>query len=349
MDFSLLLNNLLSPAILFFMLGMLATLVKSDLAIPPAAGKFLSMYLLFSIGYVGGVELRATGWSGQMLGTLAAGVVMSCLVPVWSFAILRRWLEPANAAAAAACYGSVSAVTFLTAANFLETKGVPFSGHMVAAMAIMESPAIVTAVLLYRSSLRTPSLAPALAPSPAQPHAPSAHDTQHSPGGWKSMAHEALFNGAVFLLLGSLAIGMITGEAGFKALKPVVKDPFKGLLCFFLLDMGMIAAKRLGDLRAAGLGVWSFSLIAPLLHASLGIAIAFMLKLSPGDALLFAVLCGSASYIAVPAAMPLCIPQANPSVYVAMSLAMTFPLNITLGIPLYLAIIERLWSLRPPG
>jgi hypothetical protein len=333
-DPSLVVENLASPPILFFMLGMAATAVRSDLAIPPQAAKFLSIYLLFSIGFHGGVELRSSGLDTQIILTLATGAIASFVFPLWSYALLRRRLNPADAAAAAACYGSISAVTFLTAVSFLESRDIAFSGHMVATMAIMESPAIIAGVMLYRRFTQEPGAAAGSLGAPM-------------PGGWGKMVHEAMFNGAVLLLLGSLVIGALTGSEGWAALKPVVKDPFKGVLCLFLLDMGIVAAKRLGDMKRSGATVWLFALIAPLLHGMIGILLASALGLGTGDALLMAVLCGSASYIAVPAAIQMSIPMANPSIYVSMSLALTFPLNITLGIPLHMLIIQSLWGTTP--
>jgi hypothetical protein len=205
---------------------------------------------------------------------------------------------------------------------------------MVATMAIMESPAIIAGVMLYRRFTQEPGAAAGSLGAPM-------------PGGWGKMVHEAMFNGAVLLLLGSLVIGALTGSEGWAALKPVVKDPFKGVLCLFLLDMGIVAAKRLGDMKRSGATVWLFALIAPLLHGMIGILLASALGLGTGDALLMAVLCGSASYIAVPAAIQMSIPMANPSIYVSMSLALTFPLNITLGIPLHMLIIQSLWGTTP--
>lgn len=326
MDLGLLTQNLLSPPILFFALGIAATLLRSDLDLPAAVTRALSIYLLMSIGIHGGVELAATGLSVRTVATLAVAVAASALLPVGAYAILRRRLDPANAAAIAACYGSVSVVTFVTAVGFLERAGIPTSGVMVAAVALMESPAIITGVLLGRRGMAK------LAPVDGAP--------ERAPA--RSVLREALTNGAVVLLLGSLLIGYATNERGWTALKPFVKDPFQGLLCLFLLDMGLVAAKRLRDLRRSGPALLAFALVAPIVQASIGVACAWMLGLSVGDGMLLGVLFGSASYIAVPAAVRIALPQANPSLFVPMALAVTFPLNITFGLPLYLLMAQRM-------
>jgi len=325
MDASLLLGNLLTPPILLFMVGMAATLLRSDLDIPQPITRGLSLYLLFSIGMHGGVELSRSGFQPSALLPLGAGVLASALLPVAAFAVLRRRLGPDDAAAIAATYGSISAVTFITASSFLEDQGVAFGGHMVAAMALMESPAILVGVLLARRF--------------------GADSASGAAGrAWGPLLREALLNGPVFLLLGSLLVGFVTGEEGWAAVKPFAHDPFRGVLCLFLLDMGLIAARRLDALRTSGLFLSGFALIVPLLAAALAIAAAALMRLAPGDALLFTVLCASASYIAVPAALRVALPRANPSLYLPMSLAVTFPFNIALGIPLYYSVIDALWS-----
>ncbi len=323
MDFSFAVGNLLSPPILFFFLGMLAILVRSDLEIPSPIPKILSLYLLFAIGFKGGVGLAAGGFQMQIVVALGATTVMATVVPLYAFFILRRRLSVADAAAIAATYGSISAVTFITAAAFLEKLSIPYGGYMVAAMALMESPAIIVAVVLYR--IRS-------------------IDRSGSDFSWSELWREAFFNGSVFLIMGSLVIGVVSSEAGAKALKPFTSDIFTGVLCFFLLDMGIVAAKRLGDLKRAGVFLTAFGILLPLVNAAIAIPLAYALGLSRGDAFLFTILCASASYIAVPAAMRLSIPEANPSLYVPMSLAITFPFNIIAGMPLYLAVINRIWS-----
>ena len=323
MDWSLIAGNLLTPPILFFVLGMAATLLRSDLEIPQAMTRAMSLYLLFAIGMHGGVELAAAGFSFAALKPLAAGILASALFPLATFALLRRRLGAADAAAIGATYGSISAVTFVTACSFLEVRGLAWSGNLVAAMALMESPAILVGVLLARR---------------AGVGAESGGD------GGRGLLREAFLNGPVFLLIGSLVIGVLSGEKGWESVQPFAYAPFKGVLCLFLLDMGLIAARRLGALRESGPLLLAYAVGAPLVHATLAIGVAFALDLRPGDALLFTVLCASASYIAVPAAVRSALPQANPSLFLPMSLAMTFPFNITLGIPLYMAAIEALWS-----
>ena len=325
MSASLVLQNLLAPPILFFLLGMAATWLGSDLSIPQPIARFLSLYLLFAIGMHGGVELATSGIGLRAALSLGAAVILAFAVPLWSFFVLRLRLDVPNAAAVAATYGSISAVTFVTAGSFLDDLGVRWGGHMVAAMALMESPAIVVGVLLARWFSK---------PDRARGGAQGTTS--------REVLREAFLNGAVFLLLGSLVIGAVTGSKGWEAVRPLAELPFKGVLCIFLLDMGLVAAKRLRDLRSSGPFLVSFALAAPPIHAILGIFVALLLGLDRGDALLLAVLTGSASYIAVPAAMRLSIPEANPSVYVSMALAVTFPFNIAIGIPLYLAVIDAL-------
>jgi uncharacterized protein len=317
----LILANLLSPPILFFFLGAMATLVRSDLEIPQPLPKFFSLYLLLAIGFKGGVELAHGSLTRDVVVALVAAMVMAAAVPVWTFFVLRRRLPVADAAAIAATYGSISAVTFITAAAFLQSLGIPYGGHLVAAMALMESPAIVIGVLFYRLS-----------------GAGSARID------WKELSRDAFLNGSVFLIMGSLVIGAVTGERGAEALAPFTNEIFKGMLCFFLLDMGLVAARRVHDLRRAGWFLGGFAVVVPMVNAVIAIGVARLSGMGVGDALMFTVLCASASYIAVPAAMRLAVPEANPSIYVSMSLGITFPFNIIAGIPAYLAIIESLWS-----
>lgn len=335
MDASLILSNLLTPAILCFVLGMAATLVRSDLEVPQPVSKALSLYLLFSIGMHGGVELSQAGLSISALAPLAVGVAASALLPIASFAILRRRLGSADAAAVAATFGSVSVVTFISACAYLEDRGTQWSGHMVAAMALMESPAILVGVLLARR-------AGGAIGAVGAPGAPVASATPAS--SVKTILHEAFLNGPVLLLLGALAIGLLTGEKGWKSVEPFAHAPFKGVLCLFLLDMGIVAARRLGGLRESGAFLAVYAIGAPLVHAAIGIVAARALGMPPGDALLLCVLLASASYIAVPAALRIALPDANPGVYVPMALALTFPFNIALGIPLYMSVIERVWA-----
>lgn len=324
MDTSLLLFNILNPPVLFFFSGVLAKLVKSDLEIPAPLPKLFSLYLLMAIGFKGGYEIAESGFTNEIALTLATSVAMACLIPIYSFFILRLRLDVYNAAAIAAAYGSISAVTFVTAGSFLNKLGIDFGGHMVAALALMESPAIIVGLLLVRMHATKPQGSESMS--------------------WKELLREAFLNGSVFLLMCSLVVGLLTGEAGWSKMKPFVEDLFYGALAFFLLDMGLVSAKRLSDLRKAGSFVIGFSVLMPVFNAVLGILIARFLGINVGNALLFAVLCASASYIAVPAAMRMSVPEANPSIYISMALALTFPFNIVVGIPVYLEIIKQIWG-----
>jgi hypothetical protein len=246
---------------------------------------------------------------------------MSVLVPLAAFFFLKRKMDVPNAAAVAAAYGSVSAVTFIAAVSFLGQLGIPFSGHMVAAMALMESPAIIVGIALARL----------LGPQ------------REARFQWKPLLHDAFCNGSVLLLMGSLLIGILTGAKGGESLAPFTNDLFKGMLCLFLLDMGIVSGRQLSGIRKLGALPVGFATLVPFVNALLGIGLAWVIGLDQGDALIFAVLCASASYIAVPAAMRLALPEANPGLYVTMALALTFPFNIVLGLPCYMAIISKLW------
>jgi hypothetical protein len=326
MDMSLITSNILSPPVLFFFLGMLAVFVKSDLEIPPPLPKLFSLYLLFAIGFKGGIELIKSGVGQDVLLIITAAILMACLVPVYTFFILKIRLDVYNAAAIAATFGSISAVTFITASSFLDELGIEFGGYMVAALALMESPAIIVGLLLVKRFTA------------------NTNEDGSSDFSWSEVLQEAFFNSSVFLLIGSLTIGFLTGEKGEKMLSPFTQEIFYGVLAFFLLDMGLVAAKRIKDVGKTGLFLVTFSILTPILNATIGVAIAKLLNISQGDALLFSVLCASASYIAVPAAMRLTVPEANPSLYVTAALAVTFPFNIIVGIPLYLYGINMLWS-----
>jgi hypothetical protein len=322
MDAHLILSNLLNPPILFFFLGAIAFFVGSDLEIPQPLPKFFSLYLLLSIGFKGGVELAHSGFSAEVLWTLLAAMLMAAVVPVWTFFVLRRKLDVFNAAAVAATYGSISAVTFIAATSFLGQLELKSSGHMVAAMALMESPAIIIGIALARFL----------------------HKGDGASFSWPHLLRDAFFNGSVLLLTGALFIGLLTGEAGAQALTPFTGDIFKGMLCLFLLDMGIISARRLAGIRQLGAFPVAFATVVPLVNAAAALVIAHAIGLGRGDALLFTVLCASASYIAVPAAMRLAVPEANPGLYVTMALALTFPFNIIIGMPLYMTVINRVWS-----
>ena len=326
------LSNLSSPPLLFFFLGAIAVLVRSDLEIPAQIAKFLSLYLLFAIGFKGGVALSESNIDTTVVLTLLSAIALSALIPLCVFAFLRRFFPIADAAAIAATYGSVSAVTFVTATGYLDMQGIQWSGYLVAAMALMESPAIIVGILLYSKFGNSGQKS----------------DTTFS---WRQLLNESLFNGSVFLILGSMIAGWIAGADGMRQVSPLVKDLFLGLLCLFLLDMGIVAARRLRDLQSAPGGrtnaqtlrlMLIAGLVLPALNASVGLWFAWMLGLPEGNALLFIVLVASASYIAVPAAMRLALPEANPASYLTMSLAITFPFNLLVGIPVYHAVVKWL-------
>ncbi|MEB3264738.1 MAG: sodium-dependent bicarbonate transport family permease [Synechococcus sp.] len=332
MDTGLVLQNLLSPPVLFFFLGILAVLLGSDLEIPAPLPKLFSLYLLLAIGFKGGMELQHSGLGQQVLLTIGAAVLMSMLVPITSFLVLRNRLDAYNAAAVAAAYGSISAVTFITAEGFLNVLEVRFDGFMVAALALMESPAIIVGLLLVKLA--------------AVPEVGNCRAI-----GWPTLLREAFLNGSVFLLIGSLLIGYLVAAfspAGLEKMDPFTDKLFYGALSFFLLDMGIVSAQRLHDLRRAGPFLIGFAVLAPLVHAGIGLVLARLLGLPQGDALLLMVLCASASYIAVPAAMRMTVPQANPSLYISTALGVTFPFNIVVGIPLYMALVDR-WIPAAPG
>ena len=299
-------------------------LLGTDLEIPAPLPKLFSLYLLLSIGFKGGVELQHSGLGGNVVLTISAAVVMSVLVPIYCFFLLRSKFDVFNSAAIAAAYGSISAVTFITAESFLKVLNIQSDGFMVAALALMESPAIIVGLLLVKLAARD-----------------RRSDVN---AGWGALLHEAFLNSSVYLLIGSLIIGFLVAffnPSGVEKMEPFTGRLFYGVLCFFLLDMGIIAAQRLGDLRRAGAFLTGFALLMPLLNAGIGLGIAVFLGLSQGNALLFMVLCESASYIAVPAAMRMTVPEANPSLYISSSLGITFPFNIIFGIPLYMALIQR--------
>jgi hypothetical protein len=320
LDLAVVADNLLAPAVLFFAAGAVATWVKSDLEIPPPIPKLLSLYLLLSIGFRGGAELAHGGFAGDTVPSLLAAMLLAFVVPVVAFYVLRRKVSVPDAGAIAATYGSVSAVTFITATAFLDKLAIPYGGHMVAAMALMESPAIVVGVLLVR-----------LHSDRSGPRPPM-----------RALLHDAFLNGSVFLILSSLVVGAVASESGRAKLLPFTEEIFAGMLCLFLLDMGLVAARRLKDLRAAGAFLVGFAIATPVVSAAAAIGLARLLDLPLGDALLLTVLAASASYIAVPAAMRIAVPEANPGLTLPLALGVTFPLNIAVGIPFYLFALKAL-------
>lgn len=319
------LNNFFDPAILFFLFGMMAGLLKSNLEIPQPISKFLSLYLLMALGLKGGFALAHSGITQDVAKGLGAAVFLAILIPLMGYHILKRLTDPFNAAAIAATYGSVSAVTFMTAVQFLDAQDVVYSGHMSAAMAVMESPAILLAVF-WVNGVRAQS------------------QTQINAHSFKQTLHESLTDGAQLLLLGAMVVGILSGDRGKEMMAPFSVDLFKGMLSFFLLDMGLTAAKNISHLRGKSPLLVAYAVLAPVIHSLVALGLANALSLSLGDTLLLMVLAASASYIAVPAALKLAIPEASPSLYLGLSLGLTFPLNIILGIPFYfyLAQLARL-------
>jgi len=317
MDFQILLNNLTNPSLLFFVLGILAVKLKSDLEIPATSAKFIALYLMLSIGFKGGQELSHSAFTADIIWALAFGVVLSAAIPFYTFFILKKKLGVPNAAAISASYGSISAVTFVAAASFLDVQGAKFGGHMVAVMALMEAPAIISGVILLRKYTAT-----------------------KTEGGLKGIVIHAFTNGSVLLILGSLVIGLIADEKQAEGIKPFITDIFKGFLAVFLLDMGITSGKKLKAFFKTGYFSSLFAILVPLIN---GAAVAYLSQwIAPevGDRLIFAILAASASYIAVPAAMKLANPEADEGIYVPMALAVTFPFNLTLGMPIYWMIIQ---------
>lgn len=326
MDIDLILQNILNPPILFFFLGMLAIYLKSDLAIPQPLPKLFSLYLLISIGLHGGYELSKSGLDLYIFKVLILAVFMSLLVPLYSFFILKTKIDTYNAIAIAATFGSISAVTFITGITYLQTIGVEYGGFIVAAMALMESPAIVIGLVF--AALFTKN----------------SDDNTTEKTNVKEILREAFLNPSVFLLIGALMIGILTGEKGWTSMEPLFGNLFKGFLAFFLLDMGLVAARKIHELKKVGLFLIAFALIMPIINALVATGFGYFFNLAKGDAFLLALLSASASYIAVPAAMRLSVPQANPGIYLPLSLAITFPFNISLGIPLYYFFINTIWG-----
>ena len=319
MDFQVLISNLTNPTLLFFVLGIIATIVKSDLEIPQSSSKFISLYLLFAIGFKGGQELAHSNFNAEILYSVILGIVIASTIPIYTFFILKRRVSISDAGAVAATYGSVSAVTFVSAVSFLEAQQIAFGGHMVAVMALMESPAIIVGVILmmqYDKEAKTN-------------------------GSVKSILQHSFTNGSVLLIFGSLIIGLIADSKQADGIKPFTTDIFKGFLALFLLEMGMVTAKRFSSFRKYGLFLSVFAILIPALN---GCIIAFASSLvteNIGNRFIFAVLAASASYIAVPAAMRLAAPKADPGLYIPMALGLTFPFNITIGMPLYFTIVNH--------
>ena len=317
MDLHYLIDNLTNPALLFFFLGLIAVNLKSDLKIPENSSKFISLYLLLAIGFKGGQELAHSIITLEIIWSLLFGVLLALIVPVYCYYILRIKLSVENSGAIAAAYGSVSAVTFVTTVSFLEISQIPFGGHMVAVMALMEAPSIIVGVLLIALN----------------------NKEKENKMTFKSIVHHSLTNGSVVLILGSLVIGYLTDDAQAAGIKPFTTDLFKGFLAIFLLDMGITSGGKLKALIKKGWFTLFFAIVVPVLNGVTVAVISGFFMEEVGNRLLMAILAASASYIAVPAAMKLAAPKANPGLYIPMALAITFPFNITIGMPLYLYII----------
>ena len=331
-------QNLLDPAILFFVFGVLAGTIRSNLEIPAAISRFLSLYLLMALGLKGGFALSHSGLNAEVAASLGAAVLLAILIPIAGYLLLRKIVSRFDAAAIAATYGSVSAVTFLTATQYLDNQSIPYGGHMAAAMALMESPAIIFAVLLAN---RIRSHAQPHTPPHTPPHMPLHTQTDTQTVSVRKVLHESFTDGAQLLLLGAMIVGLISGEAGERAMQPFAVDLFKGMLSFFLLDMGLMAARSLNQASTKPPLLVVYAVLAPVIHATFALGLALLLKLSSGDGALLMTLAASASYIAVPAVLRIALPEANPSLYFGLSLGVTFPLNILFGIPIYTAAAQR--------
>lgn len=316
--------NLLTPAVLFFLLGVVAAVSRSDLKFPEPLYVTLTLYLLIAIGFKGGVAVSEAGLARVWLPALAS-MALGILIPIWSYPVLRRAgkLPVVDAAAIAAHYGSVSAVTFLAATNYLKSVNQPYEAYTSAFLAVMESPAILVGVVLGKLGGSAGAGLPATS--------------------LRAAVREALFGRSIFLLVGALVVGALCGKPGMEKVEPFFVTPFQGVLALFLLEMGMVAGRRLGDLRKVGPFLLGFGVLAPLVNGTVGVVVGKWVGLELGGATLLGVLAGSASYIAAPAAMRLSLPDANPTLYLTASLAVTFPFNLTLGIPLYLEVARRLF------
>jgi hypothetical protein len=319
MDIQILISNLTNPTLLFFVLGAIAVILKSDLEIPAPSVKFISLYLLFSIGFKGGQELAHSGFSIEILYALIFGLVIAAIIPVMAFFILRIRLSVSDSGAIAAAYGSVSAVTFVAASAFLEAQSIAYSGYMVAVMALMESPAIIAGVILIKQF----------------------DEDAEAKSSMREIVLHSFTNGSVLMIIGSLLIGIIADTKQAEGIKPFTTDIFKGFLAIFLLEMGMLTAKRFGTFLKYGKFVSFFALIAPLINGSVIAFLSGFVTEDIGNRFIFAILAASASYIAVPAAMRLAAPKADPGLYIPMALGVTFPFNITMGMPIYFAVIQN--------
>ncbi|MBX3006858.1 MAG: sodium-dependent bicarbonate transport family permease [Melioribacteraceae bacterium] len=318
MDFQILISNIANPTLLFFLLGIIAVIIKSDLEIPESSSKFISLYLLFAIGFKGGQELSHSSYNHEITYTLIFGTLIAALIPAYTFFILKRKLSVYDAGAISAAYGSVSAVTFVAAVSFLEMQQLSFGGHMVAVMALMESPAIIIGVFLMMKY----------------------GQQSNARIDWKSIFQHSFANGSVVMILGSLVIGLIADTKQAEGIKPFTTDLFKGFLVIFLLEMGMVAAKRFTAFTKYGLFVTFFAIVIPFINGCVVAYLSQFITPDIGNRFILSILAASASYIAVPAAMRIAAPEADPGLYIPMALGITFPVNITIGFPVYFTIVN---------
>jgi hypothetical protein len=319
MNFNLLIDNLTNPALLFFALGIIAVYVKSDLEIPANSSKFISIYLLFAIGFKGGQELSKESFTLEIAWSMLFGLCISLVIPIYTFFILKRKLSIYDSGAIASAYGSVSAVTFITACSYLETQHLELKGHMVAVMALMEAPAIIIGLLLISSYIK---------------------DETETINKIAVIKH-SFTNGSVLLIIGSLIIGFIANAKQAEGIKPFTTDLFKGFLAIFLLDMGITSGRKLKDFFSAGWFPFIFAMLIPLINGSIVAVASSIVTDEISVRFIFAILAASASYIAVPAAMKISVPKANPGLFLPMALAITFPVNITIGMPIYFVIVQN--------
>lgn len=333
-------QNLLDPAILFFVFGVFAGALRSNLEVPPAIAKFLSLYLLMALGLKGGFALAKSGLTPEIALSLGVAITMAFLVPTLGYALLKNRIARYDAAAVAASYGSVSAVTFVTAMQYLESAGLSFGGHMAVAMVLMESPAIIMAVLLANALRHQQTAATGVRLTNSGAVVLSGGQGASSAPSLGKILHESFTDGAHLLLLGAMAVGFLSGEAGKTMMQPFSGDLFKGMLAFFLLDMGLLVARNFQQARQASAVLIAYAALGPAVHALLALALAWALGLPVADAALLMVLSASASYIVVPAVLRYAIPEANPALYFGLSLGVTFPINILIGIPAYTALAQ---------
>ena len=327
-------QNLVDPAILFFVFGVLAGALRSNLEIPKSVAKFLSLYLLMALGLKGGFALAQSGFTATVALSLGAALFMAFLVPTIGYAFLKNCVSRMDASAVDAAYGSVSAVTFVTAIQYLDSLGMQAGGHMTVAMVIMESPAIIMAVLLANSIRH-------IAPAGAPAHSLGAAAAPAYSIRLGKILHESFTDGTHLLLLGAMAMGFISGEAGKEMMQPFSGDLFKGMLAFFLLDMGLMVARNFRDAIKASSALLAYAIVGPVTHATIALGLAWALGLPTADAALLMVLSASASYIVVPAVLRYAVPEANPAIYFGLSIGVTFPFNILIGLPLYVAAAEH--------